>query len=59
MFIKVRPDERADMRTYELVQVDTGWQLTLYIDGEEVGGGGGGPDDYEFLLEQAKSFCGE
>ena len=47
------------MRTYEIEQTATGWKLTMYEDGEEVGGGVGGLNDYEFLLEQAAEFCGE
>jgi hypothetical protein len=47
------------MRTYEIEPTATGWKLTMYEDGEEVGGGVGGPDDYDFLLEQAAEFCGE
>lgn len=47
------------MRTYELIPTSTGWKLTMYDDGEEVGGGVGGPEDYDFLDEQGKQFCGE
>lgn len=47
-----------EQRTYEIHEVDGGWQLKLYEDGEEVGGGAGGEDDYSFLLAQAEQFCG-
>lgn len=46
------------MRTYEIEPTATGWKLTMYENGEEVGGGVGGSDDYDFLLEQAVEFCG-
>ncbi len=47
------------MRTYELLETSSGWSLTMYEDSKEVGGGVGGPDDYDFLLEQALDFVGE
>lgn len=47
------------MRTYEIVETPTGWKLTMYEDAIECGGGGGGPDDYDFLLQQAEEFCGD
>lgn len=47
------------MRSYEIVRTASGWKLTMYEDGEEVGGGVGGHDDYDFLLEQAHEFCGK
>jgi hypothetical protein len=48
------------MRTYTLTRHHIHyWKLTLYADGVEVGGGVGGPGDYDFLLEQALTFCGE
>lgn len=45
-------------RTYEMRETEDGWILKLYEDGEEVGGGAGGPDDYAFLLQAAEEFCG-
>jgi hypothetical protein len=45
------------MRTYEIREIPTGWKLTMYEDGVEEGGGVGGPDDYEFLEENALEFC--
>lgn len=47
------------MRSYEISPTASGWKLTMYQDGEEVGGGVGGMDDFDFLVEQAMSFCGE
>lgn len=47
------------MRSYEIVQTPTGWKLTMYQHGVEVGGGVGGPHDYDFLLQQAEEFCGD
>lgn len=47
------------MRTYKIEQTATGWKLTMYEDGEEVGGEVGGLDDYDSLLELAAEFCGE
>jgi hypothetical protein len=46
------------MRAYDLTPTVTGWKLTLYEDGQEAGGGVGGPDDFDFLLDQAEDFCG-
>lgn len=47
------------MRTYEIVETPTGWKLMMYEGGEQVAGGVGGPDDYEFLEDQALEFCGD
>jgi len=44
-------------RSYEILQTATGWKLMMYEDGQEVGGGVGGHDDYDFLLRQAQDFC--
>lgn len=45
-------------RTYEIEPVENGWRLKMFEDGEEVGGGVGGEDDYDFLLTQAQEFVG-
>jgi hypothetical protein len=45
-------------RSYELEPVDGGWKLRLLEDGEEVGGGRGGDDDYNDLMEAAEQFVG-
>jgi hypothetical protein len=49
---------RRNERTYEISEVQNGWQLKLFEDGEEVGGGAGGEDDYSFLQACADEFCG-
>jgi len=46
------------MRTYEITPTSSGWKLTMYEDGEEVGAGVGGPDDYEWLEDQGEEFLG-
>lgn len=48
----------TEKRTYEIREVENGWQLRLFENGVEVGGGGGGEDDYPFLLAAAEEFCG-
>jgi hypothetical protein len=45
------------IRTFKIQQTLTGWKLTMYEDGEEVGGGVGELEDYDFLLEQAQAFA--
>lgn len=46
------------IRNYEINYIDGGCKLVLFENGEEVGGGFGGADDYPFLLDQAKEFVG-
>lgn len=45
-------------RSYEIEPIDGGWKLTLFEDGEEMGGGKGQEDDYDALLQAAEEFCG-
>lgn len=45
-------------RSYELEPVDGGWKLRLLEDGEEVGGGRGGDDDYDYLAAAGKNLPG-
>jgi hypothetical protein len=49
----------SNVRTFDIVKTASGWKLTMYQNSQEVGGGVGGPDDYDFLLEQAMQFSGE
>lgn len=44
------------MRSYEIEETATGWKLTMYEDDEEIGAAVGGPDDYEWIEEQALEF---
>jgi hypothetical protein len=44
------------VRSYEVNEIDTGWKLTMYEAGEEVGAALGGPNDYEWLLERGEEF---
>jgi len=47
------------VRTYTLVPGKANaWKLTLFEDGQEVGGGVGQEDDYQELLDEALLFCG-
>jgi len=44
---------------YELNPVEGGWQLKLYEDGEEMGGGfAEGDEGFDFLLSAAEQYCG-
>ena len=46
------------MRTYTLERgLVNHWKLTLFEDGQEVGGGVGAESDYDSLLEVAHQFC--
>jgi len=45
-------------RSYEIEPIDGGWKLTLFEDGEEMGGGKGQEEDYDALLQAAEEFCG-
>jgi hypothetical protein len=46
------------LRSYVIEPVEGGWKMTLFEDGEEVGGGKGEENDYEDLLRSAEEFCG-
>lgn len=46
------------VRTYEITETPKGWKLTMYEDGEDVGQGVGGPDDYQWLTDQGEEFVG-
>lgn len=45
-------------RSYEINETLTGWKLTMYEDGEEVGQGVGEADDYQWLMDQGEEFLG-
>lgn len=46
-------------RSYELEPIEGGgWKLRLLEDGEEVGGGKGGEDDFNDLYQAAEEFAG-
>ena len=45
-------------RSFEIEPVDGDWKLTLFEDGEEVGGSSGEDEDYSDLYEIGCEFCG-
>jgi hypothetical protein len=50
-------DVTKSLLAYELNPIDCGWELKLYEDGVEVGGGFGRKDDFDMLLEAAEDWC--
>jgi hypothetical protein len=47
-------------RSYEIEPTENGWKLTMFEDGEEMGGAQAPrtDEDYDWLLQVAEQYCG-